>query len=82
MNLTVYVPKDLAEQLERRARVEGTTPSLYVQGVLRAALLPERRSFSPRFLELAGAWEDERSAVAIVRDIRKHRRSARRGTLR
>lgn len=82
MNLTVYVPKALAEHLERRALAEGTTPSLFVQRVLRAALIPERRSFSRRFLELAGSWEDDRSAPAIVRDIRAQRRSSRRAALR
>jgi hypothetical protein len=81
MNLTVYVPKDLADRLERRARREGTTPSLFAQGVLRAALEPERRTFSRAFRELAGSWEDDRSASAIIRDIRGHRRSAGRDRL-
>ena len=38
MNLTVYVPKELEEELRQRAEAESLSPSLYVQSVLRRAL--------------------------------------------
>lgn len=81
MNLTVYVPKELEDELQRRARQAGVTPSLFVQSVLRAALAERPASFSPAFRALAGAWEDERSADEVIADIRANRTATKRPAL-
>ena len=82
MNLTIYVPKDLEAELQRRAKQAGTTPSLFVQSVLRAEMSRRPASFSSAFAALAGSWEDERSADEIIADIRDHRTSKRHPRLR
>jgi len=82
MNVTVYVPKDLESSVRAHAKAEGTTPSLLIQRVLREALTTKRRTFSPQFEALAGAWQDTRKADEIFEDIRLHRLSSRRPRLR
>jgi hypothetical protein len=82
MNLTVYVPREMVEELGERARRAGLTPSLFVQSLLRRELAGEAERFSDAFAALAGSWEDRRTADEIVVDIKRHRRRADRVTLR
>jgi plasmid stability protein len=82
MNLTVYVPREVEAELRRRAARAHTTPSLFVQTVLRQALAAESGRFSDAFAALAGSWEDERGADEIMADIERHRVSAARRPLR
>lgn len=82
MNLTVYVPKDLEDELKRRAKQAGLTPSLYAQSVLRAAMAEQPTAFSPAFAALAGSWQDERSAEEVIADIRGSRSTRRRSSMR
>lgn len=82
MNLTVYVPKDLEAELKRRASDAGTTPSLFAQSLLRAAMAQQPTSFSPAFAALAGSWEDERTPEEIIEDINAQRTSRQRPGLR
>jgi hypothetical protein len=82
MNLTVYVPKEIEEELRRRAKREGLTPALLAQSLLRRELGPESQRFSKGFAALAGAWEDRRTAEEVVEDIKRHRASAKRAALR
>ena len=82
MNVTVYVPKELEEELKRRAKDAGMTPSLLIQSVLRTALLHKPERFSDAFASLAGSWDDQRGAQEIIEDIKKHRRDLVRSELR
>ena len=43
MNITVYVPKDLEDELKRRAESAQLTPSRFIQAVLRDALSAQVR---------------------------------------
>lgn len=82
MNLTLYVPKDLEDELQRRAAEAGTSPSLFVQSVLRVALAERAAEFSPAFAALAGSWEDDRAPEEIIADIGKGRVPVKRRALR
>lgn len=82
MKVSVYVPKDLEEPLREEAAEAGASPPLFVQSLLRERLEGRRKSFSEEFAALAGSWEDDRSAVEIVRDIEQSRRTADRTELR
>lgn len=75
MKLSVYVPKDLEEPLEEQAARAGTSPSLFIQSLLKRWFEAKPRRFSQAFLDLAGSWEDERSTEEIIRDIEESRRS-------
>jgi hypothetical protein len=44
-----------------------------VESILRTHLASRPRRFSKDFLELAGAWEDDRATEEIVRDIEESR---------
>jgi hypothetical protein len=82
MNLSVYVPKDLEDKLRKEASARKLAPGLYVQQIVRQAL-EEKTQFSKAFEALAGSWDDERSAEAIIADIKKQRApSGKRATLR
>jgi hypothetical protein len=82
MNLTVYVPKDMEEELRKRAERSGTTVPRFVQAVLREALSVQPDRFPESFARLAGSWEDTRTAKEIVADIRGSRAKAARAALR
>ncbi len=73
MNLTVYIPRSLQEKLRQRARAAELTPARYLQRLLRQDIEDGPREFSARFAALAGSWEDDRAAAAIVRDIEDNR---------
>ena len=82
MNITVYVAKGIEAELRRRARRARQTPSLYVQSLLRDALSDEPARFSDGFAALAGSWQDDRDAAAILADIAAKRTPAKRASLR
>ena len=82
MNVTVYVPKELEEKLQKRADGVGMTPASYIQSLLREAMSEEPSRFSDAFAALAGSWEDDRSARDILRDIKLRRSSSSRPALR
>jgi hypothetical protein len=73
MRLTIAVPKDLERLLRDRAEASGVSPARYVESILCTHLASRPRRFSKPFLELAGAWEDDRSTEEIVRDIEESR---------
>ena len=52
MNVTVYVPKDLEEELMRRAESARISPSRFIQSVQREALRERPRRFSAAFMAL------------------------------
>ena len=82
MNLTLYVPKDIEDELKKRAAEAGTTPSLFVQSVLRVALAERAAAFTPAFAALAGSWEDDRTPEEIIADIGLGRVAVKRPALR
>lgn len=82
MNLSIYVPKHLRDALRERARREKTTPSRFVQQLLKERLAEEKARFSEEFEALVGSWEDTRSVDAIVTDIRDSLQSRARTELR
>jgi hypothetical protein len=49
---------------------------------VRETLGSRQRSFSRRFLALAGSWEDDRNSEEILRDLRAARVGTQRATLR
>ena len=72
---------DLYEALRARASMDNRSISQEVVTIIKDFLSrpdrsPERSTRS--FLELAGSWEDDRSAKEIVKDIRGSRRTGRR----
>lgn len=73
MNLSVYIPRDLEQALRRRAKAEKTTPSLFVQRVVAAALDREGSEFSAAFRALPGAWADDRTVDEQIREIKRGR---------
>jgi hypothetical protein len=75
MNLSVYVPKDLEDKLRKKALARKLPLGLYVQQLVREAL-EDNKQFSPAFEALAGSWQDDRPAQAIVADIKKQRTSS------
>lgn len=77
MKLSVYVPKELEEPLKTKARAEGVSPSIYVQSVVRHDLETDSE-WPEAFRELAGSWEDDRTAEEIMRDIEESRTSTER----
>ena len=76
MKISVYVPKELEAPLQAEAAEVGTSPSMFLQSLLRERLAGDRRKFSDGFLALAGSWEDSRSAAEIMKDIEDSRDSA------
>ena len=81
MNITLYVPRELEEALERHASAAHQTPSLYVQSLVRRELEGERDRYSDAFAALAGSWRDERDVDEILGDIRKQRTNSKRPPL-
>jgi len=73
MNLTVYIPRSLKDELREKARAAKLTPARYLQQLLRRDIEDGPREFSARFAALAGSWEDDRPATDIVRDIEDNR---------
>ena len=69
MKISVYVPKELEDRLREQAKEQSTTPSLFVQSLVRERFEQEPKRFTPAFAALAGSWEDERSAEEICRDL-------------
>lgn len=82
MNLSVYVPKHLQEALRERARRANTTPSRFVQQLVKERLAENEPRFSDAFVALAGSWEDSRTVEEIIEDIRNTRQSVEREPLR
>jgi plasmid stability protein len=72
----------LYEALGARAASENRSISQEVVAIIRQYLATpgkDCRSTGEAILELAGSWQDERSADEIVREIRQSRRFGRRG---
>lgn len=72
--LALYVENALMKRLDRAAKQAGLSRSGFVARVLSQQLedrLPET------FFEVLGTWEDTRSPVEIVRDIRRAPRDRR-----
>jgi len=82
MKISVYVPKELEDQLREQAEEQSMTPSLFVQTLVRERFERQPRRFSPSFAALAGSWEDERSAEEICLDLEESRQDAQRSVLR
>jgi plasmid stability protein len=64
------------ESLRRLSRQHKRSISQEVTEILESYLAQtpsDRSNTTDAFLELAGAWEDERSAQSIVSDLREHR---------
>lgn len=71
----------LYQALAARAAQDNRSISQEVVTVIQDYLARPRssvREANEAFLELCGAWADDRSAREIVADIRKHRRDSRR----
>lgn len=81
MRLSVYIPKEIEGRLEEAAEESGLSVTKLIQEIVREKLESRRRSFSRRFLALAGSWEDDRSSEEILRDLRAARSGAQRATL-
>jgi plasmid stability protein len=67
--------------LQARAAIDNRSISQEVEAILREFLA--KRPYDPRkaaeaALELAGSWEDDRTAEEIIADIRNSRRSGHR----
>jgi hypothetical protein len=73
MRLTIEVPEDLERLLLDRAEASAVSPTRYVESILRTHLASRPRRVSKPFLELAGAWEDDRPTEEIIRDIEESR---------
>ena len=82
MKISVYVPKELEGRLREQAKEQSTTPSLFVQSLVRERFEQEPKRFTPAFASLAGSWEDERSTEEICRDLEESRQDAERSVLR
>jgi len=70
---------ELYETLGRRAAMENRSISQEVIAIIKKYLsAPDHFKYADdAVLNLAGAWEDVRSAKEIVTDIRKHRKTRR-----
>lgn len=69
----------LYEALGRRASRQNRSISQEVTFILKDYLSSpprDRKNATDSFLELAGTWNDDRSAEKIVKDIRKSRKSS------
>ncbi len=82
MKISVYVPKEFEDRLLERAEERSTTPSLFVQSLVRERLESEPKRFTPAFAALAGSWEDERSSEEIYLEVEESRLDAERSVLR
>lgn len=82
MKISVYVSKELEGRLREEAEEQRMTPSLFVQSLVRERFEQRPRRFSRAFADLAGSWEDERSAEEICGDVEASRRDAARSVLR
>ncbi len=76
------IDDDLYELLKELAREKGRSLSQQVTLMLKEYLAKERglegaKRPAELLLELAGSWEDERSAQEIVEEIKAARRSSR-----
>ena len=72
------IDDDLYRALKARADREHRSVSRQVIAIIEKHLATagdDQRRGAADFLELAGSWEDERSAEEIAREIRKARRS-------
>lgn len=63
--------------LGNRAKMDNRSISQEVIAILKEQLSEPRKSntvlATDRFLELCGAWKDDRSSEEIIKDIRKNR---------
>ena len=85
--MTILLVKDMDDALYRAlaARAEQNNRSISEEtvAVIRDYLAQPRccaHEANEAFLELCGAWADERTAEEIVTDIREHRRNSSRFT--
>ena len=72
---------ELYKALRTRAAMDNRSVSQEVVTMIQEFLSspkPDAREATRAFLELAGSWEDDRSAKELARDLRKARRSGRR----
>jgi hypothetical protein len=82
VRLSVYIPKEIEGKLEEAAQESGMSITKLIQEMVREKLGSRQRSFSRRFLALAGSWEDDRNREEILRDLRAARVGTQRATLR
>ena len=77
--VAIYLDKKTAELLNRTARREGMSRSAWVAQAVRAGVADRLPN---GFFAVLGTWEDDRTPVQILRDIRGGARQRRREALR
>jgi len=76
--LIVELPDDMHGELKKKAAVNRTTLKDIVSGLISDYLQRKEKVSSTEDTGLCGLWDDERSAEAIVKDIKEHRKWFRR----
>ncbi|MBI2605122.1 MAG: ribbon-helix-helix protein, CopG family [Deltaproteobacteria bacterium] len=55
--LNVYLPEDLKEKIQSRAKAEGKSISAYLTEIVRREIEP--KAWSPEFIATFGSWEGD-----------------------
>lgn len=78
MQLSIYLDKTLIQKVDRLAKQQKQSRSRVVSELLTQSLQNgPGLNRQKRLLELAGSWQDSRSAHEIIRDIYTQRTASR-----
>lgn len=71
--LIVELPEEIHQELKNVATLQHRTIKEMVTGLLKEYLSQGREKKKLKETGLCGAWEDSRSAAAIITEIKRHR---------
>ena len=81
MQVSIYLKEELVKRVDRIARKEHRSRSKIIEALVESSLTKARPANG--LDSLVGAWEDDRSAAEIIREIygdrQRNRRSERAG---
>lgn len=79
--LIVELPEPLHGELKKKATAEQRTLKSVITELVIKYLSEDKTSVKEGETGLCGAWQDQRSAEEIIKDIKSHRRWTREGKI-